>query len=253
MAKIAYPRVTMALSINKQRFVAALLAQRTYNQTAAYESVFSARGQNASTGASGLMQDPEVRAAVEAGQTARLKKLELTAEDVLRDVALGVTSDGSELSDHVLDCCRHCYGHLHRYQFTPAEYERDLAAYLETKRGMDDPLGLKFNMKGGIGFDPRKPPVDDCTECHGRGVPAILFKDTRYLSEAGRRQYSGVKMTKHGPEVLVRSRDKALEIAAKHTGVAKENIKLETVRDLTEQQLDDKIAEAEARLKGKAP
>lgn len=247
----------MALSINKQRFVAALLAQRTYNQTAAYEAVFAARGSSASTAASMLMNEPEVKAAVEAGLTARLKKLELTAEDVLRDVALGVTSDGSELSDHVLDCCRHCYGHLHRYQFTPAEYERALKAYLahdaERKGGPKDPLGLQFDMRGGVGFDPRKTPVDDCPECFGRGVPSILFKDTRYLSEAGRRQYSGVKMTKHGPEVLVRSRDKALEIAAKHTGVAKENIKLETVRDLTDEQLAAKTAELEARLKGKTP
>lgn len=241
----------MALTLQKQRFVAALLAQRTYNQTAAYESVYNARGKSASTGASMLMNEPEVAAAVAAGQAERLRKMELTAEDVLRDVALGVTSDGSELSDHVLDCCRHCYGHLGRYQSTPAEYERDLATYLE-KKGDKDPMGLKFDMRGGVGFDPRKPPVDDCPECFGRGVPSILFKDTRYLTEAGRRQYSGVKMTKHGPEVLVRSRDKALEIAAKHTGVAKENIKLETVRDLTEQQLNDKIAEAEARLKGKA-
>lgn len=245
----------MALSINKQRFVAALLAQRTYNQTAAYETVFEARGASASASASELMRDPEVRAAVEAGQAARLKKLELTAEDVLRDVALGVTSDGSELSDHVLDCCRHCHGHMHRYQFTPAEYERALSAYLavdaERKGGAQDPLGLQFDMRGGVGFDPRKPPVDDCPECFGRGVPAILFKDTRYLTEAGRRQYSGVKMTKHGPEVQVRSRDKALEIAAKHTGVAKENIKLETVRDLTDEQLAAKTAAAEARLKGR--
>ncbi len=245
----------MALTPQKQRFVAALLAQRIYNQTAAYEAVYLARGSNASAAASNLVKEPEVKALIDAGMAQQLKKLELTAEDVLRDVALGVTSDGSELSDHVLDCCRHCYGHLHRYQSTPAEYERNLAAYLERdaerKGGPRDPLGLKFDMRGGVGFDPRKPPVDDCPECYGRGVPAILFKDTRYLSEAGRRQYSGVKMTKHGPEVLVRSRDKALEIAAKHTGVAKENIKLETVRDLTEQQLNDKIAEAEARLKGK--
>ncbi len=242
----------MALTPQKQRFVAALLNQRVYNQTAAYEAVYNARGSSASTGASMLMNEPEVKAAVEAGQAARLKKMELTAEDVLRDVALGVTSDGSELSDHVLDCCRHCYGHLHRYQSTPAEYEHNLAEYLETKRGEKDPLGLKFDMRGGVGFDPRKPPVDDCPECHGRGVTAILFKDTRYLSEAGRRQYGGVKMTKHGPEVLVRSRDKAMDIAAKHTGVAKENIKLETVRDLTDAQLAEKTAALEAKL-GKKP
>lgn len=247
----------MALSINKQRFVAALLAQRTYNQTAAYEAVFPARGNSAATGASQLLKDPEVRAAVDAGLAERLKKLELSAEDVLRDIALGVTGDGSELSDHVLDCCRHCHGHLHRYQYTPAEYERALKAYLkadeERKGGPRDPLGLEFDIKGGVGFDPRKPPVDDCPECFGRGVPAILFKDTRYLSEAGRRQYAGVKMTKNGPEIVVRSRDRALDIAAKHTGVAKENIKLETVRDLTDEQLAARTAALEAKLKGKEP
>lgn len=243
----------MALSMNKQRFVAALLAQRTYNQTAAYECVFAARGLSASSGASELMRDPEVRAAVEAGQAARLKKMELTAEDVLRDVALGVTGDGSELSDHVVDCCRHCYGHLHLYQSTPAEYARNLKIYLETCDGIKDPMGLDFDQRGGVGFDPRKKPVEDCPECFGRGVPMVLLKDTRYLSEAGRRQYAGVKMTKHGPEMLVRSRDKALDIAAKHTGVARENIKLETVRDLTDEQLTAKTAALEAKLGKKKP
>ncbi len=242
----------MALSVNKQRFVAALLAQRTYNQTAAYEAVYAARGSSASTAAAMLMNEPEVKAAVEEGLAARLKKMELTAEEVLRDVALGVTGDGSELSDHVVDCCRHCYGHQHGYQMTPNEYRTALKAYLahdaDRKGGPFDPLGLEFDMRGGVGFDPRKPPVDVCPECFGRGVTTVLFKDTRYLSEAGRRQYGGVKMTKNGPEIQVRSRDKALEIAAKHTGVARENIKLETVRDLTDAQLAEKTAALEAKL-----
>lgn len=245
----------MALSLRYQHFVAALLAEPTFNQTRAYESVFGARGESASTAASMLVAKPEVAAAIAEGKAARLKRLELTADDVLRDIALGVGSDGGELAQHVLDSCRYCHGYLHRYQSTPAEYERNLADYLTAdaarQGGARDPMGLEFDMRGGVGYDPRKPPVDDCPECFGRGVARILGKDTRYLSEAGRRMYSGVKMTKHGPELQVRSRDKALEIAAKHTGVAKETHIVKTIRDLTEEELDAKTAALEAKLKGK--
>lgn len=244
----------MALSINKQRFVAVLLTQKTFNATKAYEEVFTARGQSASTAACMLMNDPEVAAAVAEGQAARLKRLELTADDVLRDVALGVTSSGGELAEHVLDSCRYCHGYKHLYQSTPAEYARNLADYLANDaarkgKGPRDPMGLLFDARGGVGYDPRKPPVDDCPECFGRGIGRIIPKDTRYLSEHGRRQYAGVKMTKQGPELQMRSRDKALEIAAKHTGVAKDHIKLETVRDLTDEQLAAKTAALEAKLK----
>lgn len=244
----------MSLSIRHQRFVAALLAEPTHNQTRAYESVFAARGATATSGASELMAMPEIRAAVDEGLAARLKRLELTADDVLRDIALGVASDGGELAQHVLDSCRYCHGFGHRYQSTPAEYARNLADYLAAdaarKGGPRDPMGLEFDMRGGVGYDPRKPPVDECPECFGRGVARIIGKDTRYLSEAGRRMYSGVKMTKHGPELQVRSRDKALEIAAKHTGVAKETHIVKTIRDLTEEELDAKTAALEAKLKG---
>lgn len=206
------------------------------------------RGDSAGSAAAQLMARPEIREEVERQQAARLKRLELTADDVLRDIALGVATDGGELASYVLDCCRYCYGHEHKYQRTPREYREALSAYM-TLQGKDDPLGLRFDPEGGIGYDPRKTPLDDCPECFGRGVGRVIPKDTRYLSEAGKRAYAGVKMTKNGPELQMRSRDKALEIAAKHTGVARENIKLETVRDLTDEQIAAKTAALEAKLK----
>lgn len=237
------------LSLRHQHFVAALLAQRDYNATRAYEIVYNIYGEVASSAAAHLMARPEVKAAIEAGKAERLKRLELTADDVLRDIALGVGSDGGELSEFVIDACRYCYGDGHKYQRTPREYREAWNAYRSSKEGKGDPLGLNFDPQGGVGFDPRKGPHTDCPECFGRGEGRTIIKDTRFLSEAGRRQYSGVKMTKHGPELIGRSRDKALEIAAKHTGVARENINVRTVRDLTDEELAQKTAQIEHELR----
>ena len=236
-------------------FVQLLLADPAMNATRAYGRVFSCNRHTAESEAAKLMQREDVKAALEEGKAARLKRLELTQDDVLRDVFLGVQATGEEVANHVVDCCRHCYGDGFRYMFTPAEFQRALDAYLES-HGKVDPQGLLFLEKHGtlVGFDPRRPPRDDCPECFGRGVATILAKDTRYLTEAGRRQYAGVKMTKNGPELVLRSRDKALEIAAKHTGVARENIKLETVKDLSDEELAKRVAQAEHKLKtGKKP
>lgn len=236
-------------------FVQALLADPAYNATAAYLRVFSCNRKTAETEAPRLMEREDVKKALQEGKAARLKRLEMTADDVLRDVFLGVQATGEELANHVVDCCRHCYGDGFRYMFTPAEFQRGLDEYL-AGHGQQDPMGLKFLERHGtlVGFDPRKPPRDDCPECFGRGVPNVIAKDTRYLTEAGKRQYAGVKVGKHGVEIQQRSRDKALEIAAKHTGVARENIKLETVRDLSDEELARKVAQAEHALKnGKKP
>lgn len=245
----------MALTTNKRNFVAALLADANYCQTRAYEIVFAQRGNAASSAAAAMVREPEVAALIAEGKAARLKRMELTADDVLRDIALGLATSDSGLSELVLDSCRYCHGAGHRYHMTPREYESSLNDYLADDRarkgGPIDPMGLRFDMRGGVGFDPRKAPAEDCPECFGRGVERILPKDTRYLSEAGKRNYVGVKPTKNGPEMQMRSRDKALEIAAKHTGVAKENLVIKTIRDLSEDELAAKTKALEAKL-GKA-
>lgn len=246
----------MTLNSNRQRFVAALLAMPTYNQAEAYMLAYGVMDrQQAASRASDLMKVPEVAAAVEKGKAARLERLAVTADDVLRDVVLGLRADANELVEHVLDSCRHCHGDGHKYQFTPAEFERALEAYLQADRarkgGAQDPLGLKFLEKHGanVGYDPRRPPHEDCPECFGRGVPVVLAKDTRFLSDAGRRQYAGAKVTKNGIEIQARDRDKALDLAAKHTGVSKETLHIDDVRQIPDDELARRTAQAEHRLR----
>jgi hypothetical protein len=246
----------MPLNTNRQRFVAALLASPTYNQAEAYMLAYGVMDrEQAAQSASRLMAVDEVREAVEKGKAARLERLTVTADDVLRDVVLGLRADANELVEHVLDSCRYCHGEGHKYQFTPAEFERELNAYLQADRlqkgGAKDPMGLKFIEKHGcsIGYDPRRPPHENCPECFGRGVPQVLAKDTRFLSDTGRRQYAGAKVTKNGIEITARDRDKALDLAAKHTGVSKETLHVDDVRQIPDDELARRTAQAEHRLK----
>lgn len=214
-----------------------------------------ANRERAAVEASALLKVPEVAEAVEKGKAERLEAMSVDAADVLRDITLGIKTDGSELVEHVLDSCRYCHGDGHRYQFTPAEFQRALEQYLaadaKRKPWPVDPHGLKFLEQHGcnVGYDPRRPPHPDCPECFGRGVPVVLAKDTRFLSEAGRRAYAGAKVTKNGIEILARDRDKALDLAAKHTGVAKETLHLDDVRQIPDDELARRTAAAEHQLR----
>lgn len=246
----------MGLNTNRQRFIAALLGSPRFSPADAYMAAYGvANREQAARAAWALMQEPEVAEAIEKGKAERLAAMSVEAADVLRDITLGLKMDGSELVEHVLDSCRYCHGEGHKYQFTPSEFEARLTEYLaadaKRKPWPADPLGLKFIEKHGcnIGYDPRRPPHEDCPECFGRGIPRVLAKDTRFLSEAGRRAYAGAKVTKNGIEILSRDRDKALDIAAKHTGVAKENLRIDDVRQIPDEELARRTAQAEHRLK----
>src|SRR4051812_14476918 len=120
----------MTLNTNRQRFVAALLGSPRFSLTDAYMAAYGvANREHAASAACDLMRIPEVAEAVEKGKAERLAAMSVDAADVLRDITLGIKADGSELVEHVLDSCRHCHGDGHRYQFTPAEFQRDLEAY----------------------------------------------------------------------------------------------------------------------------
>lgn len=210
------------LSIRAQRFVEFLIASPTMNRELACANAgYSPRC--AREQASQLMKDPRVQALLAERTKDRLDRMELTQEDVLRDLYLVATADSRSLTEYHIDCCRFCHGEDFKYLRTPSEWDTDLAQYL-MRVGDADPLGLKFQQKGGVGYDPRKPPREDCPECHGRGVGHTVITDTRKLSRAAATLFAGVKETRHGTEINMRSKDKAIEMAARHVGVLKSDI-----------------------------
>lgn len=182
-----------------------------------------------------LMADPDVQAAVKALQDERARELKLEANEVLRHLVELAIADPNELIQHRRGCCRHCHGNLFGYQRTPAEMERDRATHeaAELERQRKDPERHQprvFDEAGGVGYDPRREPHEDCPECFGEGVERIHLADTRHLSGPARRLYAGVKQTKDGVQVLMRDQDKAIELIGRHLAMFKDKVE----HDVTE-------------------
>lgn len=190
---------------------------------------------SADSEAARLLADPDVRTAVKALQDERARELKLEANEVLRHLVELAIADPNELIQHRRGCCRHCHGNLFGYQRTPAEMERDQAAHevAELERQRKDPERHQprvFDPAGGVGYDPRREPHEDCPECFGEGVERIHLADTRHLSGPARRLYAGVKQTKDGVQVLMRDQDKAIELIGRHLAMFKDKVE----HDVTE-------------------
>lgn len=215
------------LNNNHLRFIVEYLAVLPRNATAAYQRVYTTSAYGTAKAEAGrLMADPDIRAEIERRENQLRANLALTAEDVIREIALVATADPRELSEHYVGACRHCHGDEFKYQRRPSEYQRDFEAYRKTEAGKADPYGVAFPMLGGIGFNSRREPNPECPECDGNGKSYEVFKDTRTLSPGAARLFDGVKKTKDGLEIKVRDRAKALDLAAQHLGIARKAVEL---------------------------
>lgn len=188
-------------------------------QTDAYRAAYPRLKASAKTiaeKASRLAADSRVQARVK-GLLAKT----VVAHDKLAEIATREWSDISladarELSGIHLYCCRYCWGKDFRYQRTAGEMEEAREAFelLPPKK-----RGNGFDEKGGIGYHAKRDPNPDCPECFGDGMRVVYFNDTRRLSRQAARLFAGVKETKDGLEVKVRSQDGALENLGRVSGV----------------------------------
>ena len=195
-----------------------------FNASRAYREAYPA-ATNKTAGANGnkLLQKTEIQSMLTEAIGKRLERLDIKADQVLRLLWDTATADPNELVEVRRDACRHCHGADHRYQFTPAEWERELKAFMSALE-LYERDGRKgsppvLDMLGGVGYDPKRGPVEDCPECFGEGITRIIVKDTRTLSPAAKRLYAGAKRTQNGLEILTHSRDKNLELVGKHLGL----------------------------------
>jgi hypothetical protein len=179
---------------------------------------------NAASYASRWLQIPAVQNAIHNKKIQIEERAEMTAVDVLLALKSRATADPRELVEMRNDCCRYCYGRGNLYQETPREYRERMADYaklLEQTPQSEWSKLPQFDEMGGKGYDPRKPPRDDCPECWGRGIEQILFKDSRSYSKNAQAIYEGVKRTKDGFELKTASREKALLALGNHLGLFK--------------------------------
>lgn len=209
------------LTPNDQRFVDEYLID--LNGTRAYLRVFPGVTEgSACTLAARLLGKVRIAEAVASAKAARSRATKITAEEALQHVWGIATADTRELVEHLIGCCRHCWGEGHRYQRTAGEMERDEAALAKSNEELikaGKPGVQEFDPKGGAGYDKRRAPHPDCPECFGEGVGRTVFKDTRKLSPGAAALYAGVKETKDGIEVKVHSKGEALEKVFKHLGL----------------------------------
>lgn len=179
-----------------------------------------------------LLANASVQAEVARLMAERSKRTQIDQDRIVLELWHVLTADANGLVEYRRTCCRYCYGLGHRYQFTAGEMEiarREHAAFVLKAQQDETELPaelLIFNERGGIGFDPRKPPVDGCPECFGEGVGDVFVKDTRELSPELRSLYAGVKRTKEGLEVKMHDKKAMGELLMRHLGMLNDKLEL---------------------------
>ncbi|MDR3353376.1 MAG: terminase small subunit [Zoogloeaceae bacterium] len=173
-----------------------------------------------------LLQNPKVSHAIVTLATARARRLGIDGDELMRLWAAIVTFDANEISQLRRVCCPYCWGEGHARQYTPsgleeAKKKHDRERARRKKADSADDIG-EFPDYTDAWYDKRKAPHEDCPECHGHGIEEVFFNDTRNLSPAARLVYCGVKVGKEGIEVLMLSKEKAMDNLARALGLFKE-------------------------------
>jgi Phage terminase, small subunit len=216
------------LTAREDRFCELYVALRN-GKAAAEGASYSPR--RAKQAASELLKRSPVIARIEQLRAELAAETKIEAADEVREFCAIGTADPSELVEYRRTCCRHCYGLHHNYQRTQRELDKDRGSHealqeeLRTRakighRKAPDPK--PFDEQGGAGWDPRRPPNEQCPECFGEGVERAHFKDTRLLSPQARRLYAGVKISQNGIELKMHNPIDALVNVGKSPGMFKE-------------------------------
>jgi phage terminase small subunit len=148
------------------------------------------------------------------------------------------TADPNELASTRVGCCRHCRGHDFGYQWREREYMEQLQQVERHNRLNPKAAEPLPDPGGGFGFNATLPPVPECPECHGEGLERYVPRDTTKLSPGGRLLFCGVKKGRHGPEIIIADKMRALENVTKMMGGFIENVKQDTTLRLIAESAD---------------
>jgi hypothetical protein len=189
-----------------------------------------------------LLKVPEIAEAIADQLDAIEFSSTVTVEKILREWQAIAFADCNDIVELRRECCRHCYGAGHAYQWTEAEYLAAVNRALDMEKTPPDGMG-------GFGYDQNKPPVEGCPECGGHGWERAHIHDTRRLKGRAKRLYAGIQKTKDGFKVNFRDQEKALDNLAKYFNMLVERKELSgpgggaipiaaiSAQDLTDDQL----------------
>jgi phage terminase small subunit len=225
MGKAAKPttKSTIGALTDQMRAFAAEYTVDFCGKAAAIRAGYGEKG--AAAQASKLLARDDVQQLVQQRMARVEKKTEVSTERLVLEAWGIATADVNELVEFRRRCCRHCYGIDYGYQRTMQEMSQARRKYELQRRkdekvaGFDPMVYEEFDELGGAGYDARKPPVPDCTNCWGDGVADAHFKPTGQLTPAARALYAGVKQTKDGYQMLLVDKLGALEKLFRHKGL----------------------------------
>lgn len=200
-----------------------------------------------------LLRDDKVKLAVDAVMNDRIEQGIFDGDMVIARWIEIVKGDPNSLTQYRRVCCRYCWGEGNRYQFTPAEMEKEKSKLDEKnvdrrRNGLPD---LEWDDQGGTGFNGTRDPNPECPECWGEGVGRPFFTDTRKLAPENRALYAGVKQTKEGLEIQMHSQSDALDKLARHFGLYRDKLAEAVGGTYTKEQLEETFAGVMAQAKAR--
>lgn len=196
---------TDTLTPQQARFVEEYLVDLNATQ-AAVRAGYSAK--TASQQGARLLGNVKVQEAIAMAKAARAERVQVTQDMVLADLLAVASADPNELIQFRRGACPSCWG---------AEEQA------EEQEGQAHGGSLKRTRKTA----PRVDEIDpDCEVCGGEGAGRAYIPDTRHLTGAARKLYAGVKQTKEGLQVMMRSQDKALELIGRHLAMFTDKVEL---------------------------
>jgi phage terminase small subunit len=196
-----------------------------------------------------LLKDVDVRKLIDAAMQKRSDKIEITADRVLRQIALRAFADPRKLIENRRCACRHCWGVDHAYQWLDpdefvVEYQRIITLQVEAEKANKDPAQYREPTdEGGYGYNPTRKPHPECPKCFGEGFNNISAKDSRDYDEEALALYAGVEQTRDGFKIKMHDQDKALDMLMRHLGQYKDGLHVKgTIKHDLTQLTDEQLA-----------
>lgn len=246
------------LTAKQQRFVDEYLID--LNATQAYiRAGYAVKNEDtAAAASSNLLRNIKVKEAIQEKQSRRSERTKITQDMVLERLWSIATANPNEIMQVRHKNCRKCYGIDHKWQWKDEEeFKQALqeSIALEKSMQMENPdfQCEHPNNEGGYGFNPIRPPFQDCPKCFGEGVIDVHFKDTRNLSKSAQMLYAGVKQTKDGLEVKVHDQINALIQVARHLGMFKDKIEHSgtiDIKSISDEELESRIRALSSEVLG---
>lgn len=173
-----------------------------------------------------LQQVPAIAAMIAEKRKEASDRAKFSVDNALELLRKIIDADPAEMIAIRRGACRHCWGDDHKYQWREPDFweamtDAEAEAAVSLARGRDPKSRAAArlpDLAGGFGYNATKPPHEDCPKCDGQGLQRTHAPDTRYLSEGARLAYQGVKETRSGIEILMMTREKALDLYGKFAG-----------------------------------